>query len=144
MIRYALRCDQGHDFESWFASAAAYDTLRGQGHVACPVCGASTVEKALMAPAVAQPPTPKPAKAPRVPAPPDPALAAKIEALRRHVEANSDYVGLNFATEARAMHLGDVPERAIHGEAKIDEARALLEEGVPVAPLPFLPRNQTN
>ncbi len=143
MIRYALRCDQGHDFESWFASAAAFDALRGQGHVGCAICGSKTVEKALMAPAVTQSPAP-PAAKPRRATPPDPALTAKIEALRKHVEANSDYVGMNFVTEARAMHLGDVPERPIHGEAKIDDARALIEEGVPVAPLPFLPRNRTN
>ncbi|WP_209426366.1 DUF1178 family protein [Pararhodobacter sp. SW119] len=148
MIRYALRCDQGHDFESWFASAAAYDGLKAQGHVACAVCGSGSVEKALMAPAVspaATPPTPRAAaKPPALPAPPDAALAAKIAALRKHIEASSDYVGLNFAAQARAMHLGDAPERPIHGEAKIDEARALIDEGVPVAPLPFLPRNRTN
>jgi hypothetical protein len=148
MIRFALRCQNEHAFESWFASGAAYEALRGQGHVACPVCGATGVEKALMAPAVTQPAappaTPTTGGTPRRPAPPDPALAAKIEALRKHVEANSDYVGMKFVTEARAMHLGDAPERPIHGEAKIDEARALIEEGVPVAPLPFLPRNRTN
>jgi hypothetical protein len=142
MIRFALRCAKEHTFESWFASGAAYEALREKGHVACPVCGDAAVEKALMAPAVSQP------KAPAVreskPMPPNPEIAAKLEALRRHVEANSDYVGMKFAAEARAMHLGEAPARAIHGEAKIDEARALLEEGVPVAPLPFLPRNRTN
>ncbi len=141
MIRYALNCDKDHGFESWFASGSAYDALRAQGHVTCPVCGSTTVEKALMAPAVSQPAT---QPAPPTPSVRDPAVAAKIEALRKHVEANSDYVGMNFATEARAMHLGDAPERPIHGEAKIAEARALIEEGVPVAPLPFLPRNRTN
>ena len=148
MIRFSLRCTKDHDFESWFASGAAYDALRKSGHVACPVCGDTGVEKALMAPAVSVPvPAAQPAPASdraAAPAPPDAALAAKLQALRKHVEANSDYVGLKFAAEARAMHLGDVPERPIHGEAKIDEARALLEEGVPVAPLPFLPRNRTN
>lgn len=143
MIRYALRCDQGHEFESWFASAAAYDALRERGHVGCAVCGSSSVEKSLMTPTVARPSAEKPVEAARPPAP-DPALAKKIEAFRRHIEANFDYVGLNFATEARAMHLGEAPERAIHGEAKIDEARALIDEGVPMAPLPFLPRNRTN
>jgi hypothetical protein len=148
MIRYALRCDRDHDFESWFASAAAYDALRRAGSCRLRRSAAATdVEKALMAPAVTQPAAPPATprrQTPRRPAPPDPALAAKIEALRKHVEANSDYVGMNFVTEARAMHLGDAPERPIHGEAKIDEARALIEEGVPVAPLPFLPRNRTN
>ena len=141
MIRYALNCDKDHGFESWFASGAAYDALRAQGHVTCPVCGSTSVEKALMAPAVSQPATQPAPSTPRVP---DPALAAKIDALRKHVEANSDYVGMNVAAEARAMHLGDAPERPIHGEAKVAEARALIEEGVPVAPLPFLPRNRTN
>jgi len=147
MIRFSLRCAKAHDFESWFASGAAYHTLRNSGHVTCPVCGDAGVEKALMAPAVsvaASHPAPAVADRAASPAPPDAALAAKLQALRKHVEANSDYVGLKFAAEARAMHLGDAPERPIHGEAKIADARALIEEGVPVAPLPFLPRNRTN
>jgi hypothetical protein len=143
MIRFALRCEREHAFESWFASGAAYDALREQGHVACPVCGNTGVEKALMAPAVAQG-SMQPAATPPRPAPPDPALAARIEAFRKHIEATSDYVGMSFAAEARAMHLGEAPERPIHGEARLDEARALVDEGVPVAPLPFLPRNRTN
>jgi hypothetical protein len=139
MIRYTLRCDQGHDFESWFASASAYETLQASGHVSCALCGSSSVEKALMAPAVKQGKT--------VPAPEAPTRAeieAKLKALREQVEKNSDYVGTNFATEARAMHLGEVPERAIWGEARIDEAKALVDEGVPVAPLPFVPKSRTN
>lgn len=150
MIRYALLCDKDHAFESWFASADAYEALRAQGHVACAVCGSTAVDKALMAPAVgqgAQAPGPshrQDAAGPRMPPPPDPELAARIEAFRRHIEASSDYVGASFVSQARAMHLGDLPERPIHGEARIDEARALLEEGVPVAPLPFLPRNRAN
>ena len=73
-----------------------------------------------------------------------PASMSPLEKLRRHVEANSDYVGLSFAAEARAMHEGRVPERAIHGEARPDEARRLLEDGIPVAPLPFRPTSKTN
>jgi hypothetical protein len=100
------------------------------------------VEKALMAPAVA-------AKAAEPAARPDlKAPASEIEtalaALRREVEANSEYVGMNFVSEARRMHAGDSPERAIHGEARPDEARKLIEEGVPVAPLPFLPVRKAN
>lgn len=151
MIRYSLRCDQGHDFESWFASAAAFDRLHAAGHLSCAICGSAGVEKALMAPAVAtRADSPAAAQATAQPATPDPAaeraaeLAARIEAYRRHVEETSDYVGMNFVTEARAMHLGEAPERPIHGEARIDEARALLSEGVPVAPLPFIPRSRTN
>ena len=144
MIRYALRCAAGHGFESWFQSAAAYDRLAEAGRIACAVCGEARVEKALMAPAVA---TESPA-----PPPPDdrplsrPAseVEAALAALRRHVEENSDYVGLNFAAEARRMHAGEAPERAIHGEARIDEAKKLIEEGVPVAPLPFMPARKVN
>lgn len=137
MIRYDLTCDQGHSFDSWFASAAAYDRLEAAGHVACPDCGSAKVTKALMAPAVAR------ADTPALTAPRDPREAALAE-LRRRVEETSDYVGLSFAAEARAMHEGRIPERAIHGEAKPDEARKLIEDGVPVAPLPFLPVRKTN
>lgn len=135
MIRYDLTCDQGHSFDSWFASAAAYDRLAAAGHVACPDCGSAKVAKALMAPAVG--------KREALTAPRDPREAALAE-LRRRVEESSDYVGLSFAAEARAMHEGRIPERAIHGEANPDEARKLIEDGVPVAPLPFLPARKTN
>lgn len=137
MIRYDLTCDKGHAFDSWFASAAAYDRLAGAGHVACPDCGSAQVSKALMAPAVVA----KPERS--LTTPRDPREAALAE-LRAQVEANSDYVGLSFAAEARAMHEGRAPERPIHGEAKLDEARKLIEDGVPVAPLPFLPARKAN
>jgi hypothetical protein len=137
MIRYALRCEKEHDFESWFGSAEAYDRLRAVGHVACPDCGSTTVDKALMAPSV----TPSRSKA--LAAPRDPREAALAE-LRRKVEENSEYVGLEFASEARRIHEGDAPERSIYGEAKLDDARRLIEDGVPVAPLPFLPKARAN
>ena len=140
MIRYNLSCDQGHDFDSWFQSAAAYDRLAGQGHVACALCGSTAVEKALMAPALR--PTDRTEAAPL--AAPQSGLEQKLAALRAHIEETSDYVGLSFAAEARAMHDGLVPERAIHGEARPDEARRLIEDGIPVAPLPFLPKRQAN
>ena len=135
MIRYALRCDQGHDFDGWFRSSEAFETTRAAGHVACTQCGSAKVEKSLMAPAV---PAAKKGDAAMTPA------QAALQALRQQVEANSDYVGLKFVDEARAMHEGRSPARAIHGEAKIEEARKLIEEGVPVAPLPFIPRQKTN
>jgi hypothetical protein len=71
-------------------------------------------------------------------------VEAALAALRRQIEANSDYVGLNFAAEARRIHAGDAPERSIYGEARADDARALIEDGVPVAPLPFVPGRKTN
>lgn len=141
MIRYQLKCKDGHAFEAWFGSAAAFDEQAARGLVACAVCGATEVEKALMAPAVpkkesaagAQPAPAAPMLSAPVPAP----IAEKLAALRREIEANSNYVGRRFAAEARAQHLGEAEQRPIHGEATGEEAKALLEEGVPVAPLPF-------
>lgn len=138
MIRYTLSCTSDHRFESWFPSAAGFEALQAAGHLACPVCGSSEVTKALMAPAVthgeARPDLTRPQGE----------LEEAMAAMRRHVEENSDYVGLNFVAEARKMHAGDVPERSIYGEAKPEEARALLEDGVPVAPLPFMPVRKVN
>lgn len=140
MIRYALRCDKAHEFESWFASSAGYDSLRAGGLVACPACGSTLVDKALMAPQVALSET---AERPRLDQPSSEAEAALAE-LRRQIEANSEYVGMNFAAEARAIHDGDAPARSIYGETRPEEARKLIEEGVPVAPLPFLPGRKAN
>lgn len=139
MIQYSLRCAEGHQFDSWFQSAKAYDTLSAAGHVSCAVCGSSQVDKAMMAPRVRSgTDAPAPLSAPKSPA--EQALAR----LRQHVEENSDYVGSNFVREARAMHLGEAPERAIWGEARGDEAKALIEDGIPVAPLPFMPSRKAN
>ncbi|OYX44506.1 MAG: hypothetical protein B7Z02_05250 [Rhodobacterales bacterium 32-67-9] len=143
MIRYALTCTNDHGFESWFQSADAFDRLVASGMVSCTVCGSQEVAKTLMAPTVrparkAGEQTPRPLTAPQNPA--EMALAA----MRRQIEENSDYVGLNFAAEARAIHDGEAPERSIYGEARLDEARKLVEDGVPVAPLPFLPARKTN
>lgn len=135
MIKYALKCNAGHVFESWFQSAEAFDTLKKAGHVTCATCGDAHVEKAMMAPQVA-------AKRPL--SEPVGEVEEKIAALRKHVEENSTYVGGSFAKEARAMHDGDAPARAIWGEAKPQEAKALIEDGVPVAPMPFMPREKTN
>jgi hypothetical protein len=152
MIRYTLTCTSGHSFDSWFQNAAAFGTLQASGQLACPVCGETKVDKALMAPAVVPGRAVTDASLPAAPlTPPKPALnepqselEAAIAALRRQIEENSDYVGLNFAAEARRMHDGDAPSRAIHGEAKPDEARKLMEDGIPVAPLPFLPGRKVN
>lgn len=133
MIRYTLRCAADHAFDSWFQSASAFDTLNGAGHLSCPDCGSTDITKALMAPAI-RPTLTEPAT------PREQALAE----LRRTIEDNSDYVGDGFVAEARRMHEGDAPRRAIHGEARLDEARKLLEDGIPVAPLPFLPARRSN
>ncbi len=162
MICFSLICGQEHGFDSWFAKSSDFDTLLAGGHVACPTCGDKSIRKALMAPAIAvgqfgktqpEPPVISDGHAGAMqgastqPSPlstPSNEAQRAMEKLRAHLEANSDYVGMNFAAEARAIHLGDAPVRAIYGEAKPDEARALLEDGIPVAPLPFLPRVKTN
>ena len=139
MIKYALKCNDGHGFESWFASAEAYDSLLKAGHVSCATCGSTRVSKALMAPQVK---TVRTEEAAPDAAPEDPAAA--LAKLRAEVEANATYVGGDFAREARAQHLGDVPDRPIFGEARPEEAKSLIEDGVPVAPLPFLPTRKAN
>ncbi|WGH78889.1 DUF1178 family protein [Jannaschia ovalis] len=137
MIRYALKCAEGHEFESWFQSADAFDGLAAKGMVSCAHCGSDRVEKALMAPKVA----PKTKGELTVPAS---EVEKKIAALRRKVEAEATYVGPRFAEEARRIHASDTPEKPVWGEARPDEARALLEEGIGVAPLPFLPKQKAN
>lgn len=148
MIKYALKCSEGHAFESWFASADAYDTLKVGGHVSCVMCGGQDVTKAIMAPNVSTArdvavpsDTGKPAVAPETPTPD---MAKALSQMREAVEKNATYVGGNFAKEARSMHLGDAPEKPIWGEANLKEAKALIEDGVPVAPLPFIPTRKAN
>ncbi|MDJ0823545.1 MAG: DUF1178 family protein [Paracoccaceae bacterium] len=142
MIQYSLKCADGHRFDSWFHSVAAFDKLQSAGHISCAICGATDVDKAIMAPRVNGGEA-SADEANAIAAPAHPAKQALAE-LKAHVEANSDYVGEEFAKEARAMHLGDVPERAIWGEARGDEAKALIEDGIPVAPLPFTPTRKSN
>lgn len=144
MIKYALKCSDGHVFESWFASAGAYDTLKAGGHISCLVCGGQTVTKAIMAPNVSTARgEPVSGSGDAMETRPDDMVKALSE-MREKVEKNATYVGGNFAKEARSMHLGDVPERPIWGEANLAEAKALIEDGVPVAPLPFIPTRKAN
>lgn len=148
MIKYSLRCADGHQFESWFANAAAFETLAQAGHLACALCGGSDVKKDIMAPRLgsgAEQEAPVPAAAPsEAPTPDAPDLPAALKALREKVERESDYVGPSFAKEARAMHEGTSPNRSIYGEAKLEDARKLIEDGVPVAPLPFIPTKKAH
>ena len=147
MIRYALKCAEDHGFESWFKSAEAFDSLKAANLVACPVCGNETISKAIMAPRVASSRTKvtEPSTSGHRPldAPGSEAEVA-LTKMRKHVEENSDYVGVGFAAEARKMHDGETPMRSIYGEAKLEDAKKLLEDGIPVAPLPFLPQRKTN
>jgi len=139
MIQFSLKCPNDHRFDSWFQSAEAYDKLAAAGMVSCAVCGAEGVQKAPMAPRVAASrEEDRPLSQPRS------AAEQAVAELRRRIEAGSEDVGRNFAREARAIHEGDAPDRAIRGEARMDEARKLLEDGVPVMPLPFMNSRKTN
>jgi hypothetical protein len=151
MIRYNLRCERNHVFESWFQSSAAYEVQEKRKLVNCPVCGSAKVERAIMAPQivskkgrdVAVPPTAAPEAATPASTPllmaQERELRAKLKELRDHIVKNADNVGERFPNEARKMHYGDIEHRPIYGEASPEEARSLIEEGVEVSPLPVLP-----
>lgn len=132
MIRYALRCEQEHAFEGWFASSTDYDEQAERGQVECPFCASHAIRKAIMAPAVAGTKTSEPA----LPAGAQAMMMEAASQVRAHVEANFDYVGDRFAREARDIHEGRSEERGIYGEAKPHEVKALVEDGIKVAPLP--------
>jgi len=154
MIHYSLRCERGHAFESWFQSSAAYESQEKRKLVSCPSCGSVKVERAIMAPQIV---SSKKGREATVPAPvtvpaestatestpllmaQERELRAKLKELRDHIVKNADNVGERFPNEARKMHYGDIEHRPIYGEASPDEARALIDEGVEVSPLPVLP-----
>ncbi|MFL5194091.1 MAG: DUF1178 family protein [Microvirga sp.] len=144
MIKYALACEQAHEFESWFPSSEAFETQRKRGYVTCPYCNSAKVEKQIMAPSVAR--TDKAPKAPTPEVQPvavlserERELRAALRALREHVLKNAEDVGKGFVEEARKMHYGETEERSIYGAADLAEAQALLEEGIDVLPLPVVP-----
>ena len=152
MIRYTLRCERDHAFESWFQSSSAYETQEKRRLVTCPVCGSAKVERAIMAPQIVSKKdrdhaVPAPAATTEVTAPTstplmmaqERELRAKLKELRDHIVKNADNVGEGFPNEARKMHYGDIEHRPIYGEASPEEARSLIEEGVEVSPLPVLP-----
>jgi hypothetical protein len=168
MIRYALACDRGHTFESWFRNSAAYDRQVRLDLVACPVCNSSKVAKTIMAPRVTGPRKRKERPASEAPAqtsapaeagaptqgnapaeqaaapvamvsPQEREFRKKLKELREHLVKNADYVGQRFPEEARKMHYGETDHRSIYGEASPDQARELHEEGIEFHPLPVLP-----
>ncbi|HEY7853145.1 MAG TPA: DUF1178 family protein [Caulobacteraceae bacterium] len=131
MIRYALVCEADHDFEGWFGASGDFDDQMAAGRLACPVCATAAVRKQIMAPAVA---------GTRKRGEPNPAahsmMMEVMGKVRAHVEDNFDYVGDRFAAEAREIHAGTAETRGIYGEASPAEVKALVADGVPVAPLP--------
>ena len=148
MIHYNLRCDEGHEFDSWFNSSASFEKQAKRGLLECPHCGSSKVDRALMTPNVprkgritADPPPPP---VPQLPAkvaerlPDD--VRAMLQKLRAEVEQNCDYVGPEFAEEARRIAKGQSDPRGIYGETTTEEAEALAEEGIDIARIPWVPR----
>ena len=142
MILCELRCAQDHQFEGWFPSGAAYEAQLAKRELSCPLCGDRKIDKAVMAPRIGragEPTPPEPTPATRK------ALNAKaaLQELRKKIEANCDYVGPGFAEEARRIHYGEAEERGIYGEASDEQAQGLNEEGIAVARIPWVPRNDS-
>jgi hypothetical protein len=131
VIAYSLRCHRGHEFDGWFRDSAAFDEQSNSGHLSCPSCSSVRIEKAIMAPAVAGT-----KRTVRSKTGDTRQIQQFATGLRKYVMENADYVGPNFAEEARKIHYGETPDRHIYGEATHKEAQELLEEGVDVAPLP--------
>jgi len=161
MILFTLRCVADHEFEGWFRNSDAYEAQAKKGEIACPVCGDTHVEKALMSPRLgrstkgrevepAPQAVPAPVEAPAADAPAKEISAADLtpekvkymlREIRKHVEKNCDYVGPKFAEEARKIHKGEVEARGIYGEATPEESRALEDDGIEVASIPWVPTN---
>ena len=152
MIHYALICEKGHEFESWFADSAAFDKQIKRKLIACPHCGSAKVDKAIMAPRLAtgkkrKAPAEAPVAAPAAPekapvamiSPQEQEFRVKLKELREHLTKNADNVGQKFPEEARKMHYGEIEHRSIYGEASPQDAKELAEEGIEFHPLPILP-----
>ena len=136
MIKYALGCEGGHAFESWFPDSGSYEKQLRRALIACPECGSTRVEKAIMAPSVVGV---RAESAPTVGAEPFPdarKMRAAMAQLRREIEARTDDVGEKFPDVARAMHVGDTQERPIRGKASLEQAKSLIDDGIGVMPLP--------
>ena len=157
MIRYTLRCERKHTFESWFQDSSTYDAQVARKLVSCPVCSSVKIEKAIMAPRIVSkkgreraepvPATAAPAESPASGSTPllmaqERELRTKLKELRDHIVKNTDNVGEQFPNEARKMHYGDIEHRPIYGEASPEEARSLIDEGIEVSPLPVLPEDR--
>ena len=154
MIHYQLRCGQDHGFDGWFKDSASFEKQAKRGLIECPECGGTEVERALMAPALAKRdalPVPAEVPPPPVEAPAEPPakvaagrlpaqMLAALQRMRAEVEKNCDYVGPDFADQARAMHRGEIEPKGIYGETSDDQAESLAEEGIAVAKIPWVPR----
>jgi hypothetical protein len=131
MIRFALRCASGHEFEAWFRNGEGYETQQTAGEIACPECGDTHVEKALMAPSIGRSREAGPPVSPAQ-------MRQMLAQMRKQVEQNCDYVGPQFAEEARKIHYGEVDPRGIYGEATDTESKELAEEGIEFGRIPWV------
>jgi hypothetical protein len=151
MIHYQLRCGRSHGFDGWFNDSASFEKQAKRGLIECPECGGTDIERALMTPAVSKRealPVPVTAPTPPVPvaaaekaAAPVPAkVLAVLQRMRAEIEKRCDYVGPDFADQARAMHRGEVEPKGIYGETTDEQAESLADEGIAVTKIPWVPR----
>lgn len=131
MILFTLRCNNGHEFEGWFRDGGGFEAQRGAGEIACPECGDTSVEKAVMAPRLGRSRETMPAITPAQ-------FRAALVEFRRQVETNCDYVGNRFAEEARRIHYGEIDPHGIYGEASEEESRELSDEGISFGRIPWI------
>ncbi len=139
MIKFSLRCERGHEFESWFPDSQSFDAQARRGLVQCALCDSVKVEKAIMAPAVHGVRDAGEAKPFALVDQQHKELRSAIQELRRKIEENTTDVGTQFPDVARAIHTGEEPDRPIRGRATRDEAHALIQEGIGILPVPSLP-----
>ena len=140
MIRFGLACDHGHEFDGWFRSSDDFDRQKKRGFVECPSCGSTKVGKALMAPAVST--GRKREKMALALNAEQRRVMKEMKALSEKLRENADYVGEKFAEEARKIHFGETEQRGIYGEATAEEAKTLVEDGVPFMPIPVFPEDR--
>ena len=141
MIKYRLACHKGHQFEGWFDTIAGFEAQQKAQEIACPVCASTQVDRSIMAPAIPRKQNSVSTKAPSL----DPQkIMHMMQKMTDHVTQNYEYVGDGFADEARKIYYGETENRDIYGETSLDEARDLVEEGVPIAPLPIVPDKVKN
>jgi hypothetical protein len=147
MIHYQLRCDAAHEFDGWFANSEGFESQARRGLISCPVCADTHITRALMTPGIprkgeketAQPAPPSPAAGGAIPD----AVRAALQRLRHEVETRCEYVGADFAEEARRIHHGETELRGIYGESSEEEAAALVEEGIDIARIPWVHRTDS-
>ena len=155
MISFSLKCENNHQFDGWFRSSIDYEDQVKKGLISCPNCNNKKISKALMSPAVRsskkmdnktvnQKTNDNLRGSEKRVVAGDYDIRQALRNFRSYVEKNCENVGENFANEARSMYLGEAPERSIYGEAKADDAKKLIDDGIPVMPLPFLPAKKTN